>query len=356
MSQGITRQIEFDIREYPDDYGDFASEDVALHRRVGVLNFSSAGKLEISGKNSLQFINGLVTNDVKSLAPGSGTVGAFLNAQGKVLALCRFYQTGAQLLIELDAGNRTKIHQNLSRFVPAGEFFVRDATDEVALISLQGPHAGDLLARLTGGWLPGDKPYAYGQTTIDGLTVEVTTHPRCGSIGYDLFVRASEASALYQNIVRRGEDFGARAVGKRAFETARIEAGIATEPDDINETYILLETGREDAVSYTKGCYLGQEIIARIHWRGQPAKRLMGLWIDAERWPAKGTQLIAEDGKKIGEVTSSAWSPRFSRFLALAYVHRYYLTPGTRVTLQAGDQPVGQAEVASLPFTQTSHE
>jgi aminomethyltransferase len=356
MSQGMTRQIEFDIREYPDDYGDFASEDVALHQGVGVLNFSSAGKLEVSGKNSRQFINGLVTNDVQSLAPGSGTVGAFLNAQGKVLALCRFYQTGAQLLIELDASNRAKIYQNLSRFVPAGEFFVRDATDEVALISLQGPRAGDLLARLTGGWSPGDQPYAYGQSTIDGMTVEVAAHARCGSIGYDLFVRSGEASALYQTIVRQGEEFGAHAVGKRAFETARIEAGIATEPHDINESYILLETGRDEAISYTKGCYLGQEIIARIHWRGQPAKRLMGLWIEAERLPAKGTQLIAEDGKKIGEVTSSAWSPRFNRFLALAYVHRYYLTPGTRVTLQAGDQPVGRAEVASLPFTETSHE
>ena len=104
------------------------------------------------------------------------------------------------------------------------------------------------------------------------------------------------------------------------------------------------------------GGYLGQEIIARIHWRGQPAKRLLGLWTDAERLPAKGTHLIAEDGKKIGEVTSSAWSPRFNRFIALAYVHRYYLTPGTRVTLQVDDQPVGRAEVAPLPFTESSHE
>jgi folate-binding protein YgfZ len=356
MSQGITRQTEFDIREYPDDYGDFASEAAALHRGVGVLNFSSAGKLEVSGKNSLQFINGLVTNEVKSLAPGAGTVGAFLNAQGKVLALCRFYQTGTRLLIELDASNRAKIFQNLSRFVPAGEFFVSDVSDEFALISLQGPRAGDLLARLTDGWSPGDAPYSYGQTTIGGTTVEVAAHARCGPIGYDLFVAPGEAPALYQHLVCQGEEFGARPAGKRAFETARIEAGIATEPDDINENYILLETGRDDAVSYTKGCYLGQEIIARIHWRGQPAKRLMGLRVDAELAPAKGTHLIADDGKKIGEVTSSAWSERFFSFIALAYVHRYYLTPGTRVTLQAGDQPVGRAEVTSLPFGEKSHE
>lgn len=356
MSEGITKQSEFDIRDYPDVYSDFTSEDAALHQGVGVLNFSSAAKLEISGKNSLQFINGLVSNDVKSLVPGAGTVGAFLNAQGKVLALCRFYQTGAQLLIETAAVNRTKIYQNLSRFVPAGEFFVRDATDEVALISIQGPRSDELLARLTKGWTPGDAPYAYGQTTIEGLTVEVAKHARCGSIGFDLFIGSGEAPTLYRMIVRYGEEFGVRPAGKRAFETARIEAGIATEPDDINEGYILLETGRDDAVSYTKGCYLGQEIIARIHWRGQPAKRLMGLRADAEQLPAKGTQLIAQDGKKIGEVTSSAWSPRFNKFLALGYVHRYYLTPGTLVTLQSNEREVGKAEVTTLPFIESSHE
>ncbi|MCG3144799.1 MAG: hypothetical protein HONDAALG_02272 [Gammaproteobacteria bacterium] len=106
----------------------------------------------------------------------------------------------------------------------------------------------------------------------------------------------------------------------------------------------------EPAVSYTKGCYLGQEVIARIHWRGQPAKRLRGLLIDADKLPAPGALLYAEDGKKAGEITSSARSFALDRFIALGYAHRYYLTPGTEFTLKKGDAELGRAELVELPF------
>ncbi|MGH9935982.1 MAG: glycine cleavage T C-terminal barrel domain-containing protein, partial [Blastocatellia bacterium] len=106
----------------------------------------------------------------------------------------------------------------------------------------------------------------------------------------------------------------------------------------------------ESAVSYTKGCYLGQEVIARIHWRGQPAKRLRGLLIDADQPPAPGTEIYASDGKKVGEITSSARSFALDRFIALGYAHRYYLTPGTGFTLKQGETELGRAELVELPF------
>jgi aminomethyltransferase len=109
-----------------------------------------------------------------------------------------------------------------------------------------------------------------------------------------------------------------------------------------------------EAVSYTKGCYLGQEVIARIHWRGQPAKQLRGLWIDAAEPPAAGVELWAAndkgESKKVGEITSSVHSLALDRVIAFGYVHRYYLNAGTEFTLKYGETEVGRAQLAETPF------
>lgn len=322
----------------------------AIQSGVGLIDLSNSGKLEISGKNSTQFLNGLVSNEVKTLARGQGTLAAFLNVQGKVVALARIYQTGEKYLLELSPENREKIFNNLSRFVPAGEFFVRDLSDDLALLSLQGPRAGELLAHLAGEGFD-LSPYDYRECTIAGVAVAVAAHSRSGQPGFDLFVPANEAPKIEQAMDASGAGFAFSRAEARSLDVARIEAGIAREPEEVNENYNLLETGREDAVSYTKGCYLGQEIIARIHWRGQPAKRVRGLWIEAEKVPEPGTLLYSTDGKKVGELTSVAPSPRFNRIIALAYVHRYYLEPGTKLLLRADEEIAGEAEVAGLPFT-----
>jgi aminomethyltransferase len=158
------------------------------------------------------------------------------------------------------------------------------------------------------------------------------------------------APRIRQLLLERGQPGGARAVSEEAFEIARIESGLPREGPEINEKYILLETGRDNAVSYTKGCYLGQEIIARIHWRGQPAKRLMGLLIEAKSAPPAGTELYSTDGKRVGEVTSSAHSIALDRLIALGYVHRNYLTPETELILKSGESEMGRAKVTTVPF------
>ncbi|MGH9841003.1 MAG: YgfZ/GcvT domain-containing protein [Blastocatellia bacterium] len=328
----------------------------AIRNGVGVIDFSTAAKLQVSGKNAAQFLNGQVSNDVKSLEAGDGVLAAFPTLQGKLMALARIYNTGTQLLLELDSINREKIVKNLSRFVPAGDFFVNDVSDQFALVSLQGPRAAELIERLT------DQPFLnperrkISEREIVYLPVRITSHSRCGEIGFDLFVAAESARKLTDLILTRGRDFGAREVSLEAFEIARIEAGVPREGVDAGENYIVLESNLESAVSYTKGCYLGQEVIARIHWRGQPAKRLRGLLVESDEPPQTGTEVWAEDGKKIGEITSSAHSFALERNIALGYVHRYYLDPGTRFILKQGDAEVGRAELADLPFVPATEQ
>ena len=324
----------------------------AIRSGVAVLEIP-AGKLRLSGKNSVQFLNGLVSNDVKTLAAGDGVLAAFPTLQGKLAALCRIYNTGEHLLLELDAINREKVFKNLSRFVPAGEFFITDESDHLVLLSLQGPRAAALIESLAQ-TLVDATAFKIGEQRIADMKVLIATHSRCGETGFDVFVEADAAATMKQAILDGGADFGAREVSEAAFEIARIEAGVPREGVDAGEEYIILESELESAVSYTKGCYLGQEVIARIHWRGQPAKRLRGLLIEGSDVPVLGTNLFAVDGnmagRRVGEITSAAMSFALKQPIALGYVHRYYLNAGTEFSLKQGDKEIGRATLAELPF------
>lgn len=330
----------------PRDYGDVRAEYEAMRNAAAIIDLSPVAKFEVRGKNAVPFINGLVTNDVKSLQAGEGTLAAFLNAQGKVVSICRFYQTGESLLIECEGAKRETLYKNLSRFVPAGEFFVRDITDEFALLSLQGPIAAELFLTLTVQPVEAEPEYRNYHVDINGTDVLITSHSRAGVAGFDLFVPVAAKAELQQTLLSRG----ATLAGSEALEIARLEAGIPREGVDVTENNILLEAGYEKAVSYTKGCYLGQEIIARIHWRGQPARQLQGLLIEAVELPAKGTELWAVDGKKVGEITSSVRSFALDQIIALGYVHRYYLTVGTTFTLKRDGVEQGTAILTKIPF------
>jgi folate-binding protein YgfZ len=146
---------------------------------------------------------------------------------------------------------------------------------------------------------------------------------------------------------------GARAVGGDALEVLRIEAGLARYGVDVDETNVVLEAVPDDAVSFTKGCYIGQEIIARIHWRGHVAKKLTGIVFDEAGEPARDDKIRTEDGKEIGRLTSVTFSPRLNRVVALGYVKYDYLAPGTKVRVLKGDAEL-TARVATLPHVRGS--
>jgi len=316
---------------------------------AAVIDLSGSGKLRLSGENAVQFLNGLVSNDVKSLVPGAGTLVAFPNLQGKLMALARIYRDPDSLLLEVDGINREKIFRNLSRFIPAGEFFVEDQSDDLVLLGVEGPEAGRVVSAL-GVTMTGSHEYSHEQVVIDGVGVRVAVHRRCGLPGFDLFVPQKDAETVRERLLAAG----ALAVGAEAFEVARIEAGVPREGVDAGEEYIILETGLGDAVSFTKGCYLGQEVIARIHWRGQPARQLRGLLLEKPLTELAEIELRAVDGalagRRVGNVTSATVSPTLGKPIALGYVHRHYLNPGTALSVWRGEICLGESWVTDLPF------
>ena len=342
----------------PSDYGNPLEEYDAIDSSAGVIRLPYASVLSLGGKNAEQFLNGLVSNDVKSLETGQGTLAAFLDVAGKVQALSRIYKSkvddSAEFLLELESINTEKILRNLSRFVLAGGFSIENLSDSLSVISIQGRKSSIIAAEASGEDVPLEN-YGHKKAAISGCSVRIVRHTRCSSDGFDVLVSSTESNNVWDTVLGVCEKLkiGAMPIGKTAFETARIERGIPKEPEDITPENILNETGLESAVSYTKGCYLGQEIVARIHWRGQPARRLCGLTLDVPdqaSLPLPGTTLFTDEDRKAGHLTSVTQSFGLNRPIALGYVHKYHIASGTRLKIKAGDQIAGEAEVVTLPF------
>jgi folate-binding protein YgfZ len=334
----------------PASYGDSEGE-YAVVRGVGagLIDLSSRGRIEVRGTEATQFLNGLVTNDIKGLQDGVAMNAAFPNVQGRLQAYVRIIRRGDAYLFDTEAVTHERVVKLLERFTLAGDFRVADLTAATALISLQGSGSADAAGQALGKEASRVEPgrAATVEWKDRQLTIMRATHT--AEDGFDIFVDADVAPLLWDALT--GE--GARPVGFEALETLRIEAGVPRFGVDMDESRIVLEAGLDDAVSYTKGCYIGQEIIARIHWRGHIAKRLAGLTFADETPVDRGTRICSLDGKEIGEITSAVYSPRLERTVALGYLKYDYLAPGTRVTAVSAEND-NAAEVTALPFVRGS--
>jgi folate-binding protein YgfZ len=296
---------------------------------VGLIDLSARGRISVSGSEAVMFLNGLITNDLKALEENRWMPAAFPNVQGRLLAAVRVLRRANDILLDTEAATREKVIKIIERFTLAGDFRVRDVTDEIRQISLQGRSAAGLVERVFGVKdLPRD-----GVWQNEDVTIIRATHT--GEDGFDVIGRLLALEAT--------------PVGPEVEEILRIEAGIARYGVDMDETNVVTETNLDDAVSFTKGCYLGQEIIIRIKHRGHVAKKLTGLKFDSERMIEHGALIRSSDEKEIGRVTSATYSPRLETVVGLGYVRYEQLTPGTRVVVDG----VG-AETAELPLLRGS--
>ncbi|MBL8151296.1 MAG: aminomethyltransferase family protein [Blastocatellia bacterium] len=328
------------------DYGDTQSEYKAVRESAGVIDLSHRGRIYLSGKNSVQFLQGLVSNDVKILKPGEGAYAAFLNTTGRIQADCWIYRLEESLLIDTAAVTREWVFKSLEKFVPAGDFFVTDITETTTFLSLQGPHSTKILFNLGAGLVASLEALNNRSVKIAGEELRVFKNSRTGEEGFDLLVEKN-APTVFNALT----DAGAKPCGLNALDLLRVEAGIAEYKVDMDDTIILLEAGLEHAVSYKKGCYLGQETIAKIHHRGhgQTAKRLSGIVVQSSNLPAVGTKVFNKDGKEIGYITSSIVSPALNQPVALAYLRRDHFTPGQVHSIEIAGDRIG-VEVVELPF------
>ena len=333
-------------------YADPAAEHAALHENAAALDLSFRSRVCVLGADRVKFLNGQVTNHVAALKAGEGCYATLVTAKGKVQSDLNIFALADELLLDFEPGLTRIVTERLEKYVIADDAQLVDVAPHYGLLSVQGPRAADVVVRLG---LEMELPKtlrAFATITDPTLgTLYLMNLPRAGTTGFDLYVPVAALGAVFDKLVAATKAVGGCACGWQALETARIEAGIPRFGADFDETNLPSEAGIEaTAVSYTKGCYIGQEVIARLRTYGNVAKALRGLRLaDAlPNLPVRGDKLF-KDGKEVGHVTSAVTSPTLNANLALGYVRREANQIGTELTLctTAGESA---ARIVALPF------
>jgi glycine cleavage system T protein len=333
--------------ELPAHFTDPLSEYQAVREKAGLLDHSFRVQLRMTGEDRVSFLQGIVSNDVKALRPGEGCAAALLTEQGRLVADLRVYALDSALLLDVDARVKDKAAEALSRFVIADDVEAEDLSEQQVTLSLQGPLAPRVLAAAG---LPAALPnvFQHSEGTTGGTSVRVIHADDTGEGGYEILVPRGQAERVWQALLQAGEPLGLQPVGLTALNLLRVEAGIPWYGVDMDESRIVLEVGLEHAISFKKGCYLGQEVVERATARGHVNRKLSGLLISGETIPVSGDKLFS-DSQEVGWVTSAVDSPGLGRPIALAYVRREHLAPGTQLRIDRQGTPV-IAEVTTLPF------
>ncbi len=347
------RFVEIQGMEGVEDYGDWNAEHAALRTTVGILDLSFRGRFCLTGADRVRLLNGQVTQDIKTLGEFAGCRAAFCNAKGRLVAEAFIYALKEEILLDVEPGATAGLLARLEHHIVAEDVQVVDVVPYYNLLSLQGPMADEVARRV--GWFSAvpEKNLQVVSAAVEGWgDLYLIRHARTTAPGLDLFVPMEATEAAFQALVLAVAAVGGRPVGFAALEIARIEAGIPRFGIDMDETHLPPEAGMDrDAISYTKGCYTGQETIARIRTYGQVTKALRGLRLpdELETLPEKGDVLI-RDNREVGKITSAIRSPALGRNIALGYVRKECNAIGSQLILRLAGGAEVPVEVVELPF------
>lgn len=344
--------LEINGAEVVAHYGDYFAEHASLRNSVGVIDLSFRGRLCLLGADRQNFLNGQVTNNVKDLKSSQGCYAAVITAKGKMQSDLNIYNLENEILLDFEPGLSETVKQRLEKYIISEDVQIVDVTPHYGLLSVQGPKSAEVVNNLDLGFVLPDKMLQFSSVKNETLgEIYLMNQPRVGNLGFDLFVPTNSLGAVADKLIAAAKQLGGRACGWNALEVARIEAGIPRFGADMDETNLPTEAGLDSrAVSYTKGCYIGQEVIARIRTYGQVAKALRGLRLadDLKTLPTKGDKLFLGE-KDVGYITSAIASPTFKANIALGYVRREANKIGTELILRTKDSD-SVVKIVELPF------
>lgn len=308
-------------------YGDAAEEYRAARGGVGLVDRRDHGVVEVTGRDRAAFLHALLSNDVKALAPGQACAATLLDVHGRVQAVLLVWALDDRIRLVTPPGMAQKILEALDHYLFSEKAELRDASEETALFLLAGPEARAVAGRLAAG--AARVVGGVGETGLPEVWIAAA---------------ASDGARVWDALVAAG----ACPLGLTASESLRIEAGTPRFGQDVDPSVLLPEIPLVTLVSYTKGCYPGQEVVVRIRDRGHVNRLLRGLVLEGEAVPSPGDGVLAA-GAEVGKVTSAARSFGLRRPIALAFVKRAHADPGAAVTVRTGGREVA-ARVSDLPF------
>ncbi len=319
-------------------YGDPDAEYRALVGSCGAFDLGWRGKILFTGEDRVRWLNGMTTNNVRDLEQDHGNYNFLLNAQGRIQGDLYVYNRGEYLLGDTERWQLEKLIPLLDRFIIMDDVEISDGSDKLVSIGVQGPGATGLLKQV-GIQPPCADPMVVCDLDWNGVGISVTRMASDVAVTYEVWLSAEKAATFWDALLAAGAD----PVGTLALEKFRVTVGVPKYGKDIRDKDLPQETAQEHALNFTKGCYLGQEIVERIHSRGLVHRRFSGFFLDAAAPP--GTKLVSGE-KAMGEITSveRVATETGEKILALGYVRRE-AAPGT--LLHAGDI---SATIAELPF------
>lgn len=336
--------------ELPEHFGDPGVEYEAAREGVGLLDMSFRGVIELTGRDRLRWLNGQVTNDAKDLKPGEGKLAAVLNVKGHILADLAVYGLSDAVWIDLNRDRAQIVRETFDRYIVADDVVAEDASDRYAHLMVVGREARRFMAEVVGEGAADLPVWHHAEARLGDLQARVIATRWLGMPGFDVVVPADAAGRLWEALVRFGSD-RVHPVGMSPLNCLRVEAGWPWYGVDFDDSNLLMESLTPDHVSFTKGCYIGQEVVVRVEHQGHLNKKLTGLLVLGEIVPSVKADILSGE-RKVGTVTSATFSPPLKRVIAFGYIRRECWDPGTKLRIVSGEQSL-DAEVASLPLLTT---
>src|SRR5271170_3933237 len=324
------------------EFGDLRSEFGALLSSCGFYDLSSRAKIALTGGDRVRWLNGMVTNNIRDLAAGRGLYAFLLNPQGHILGDLYAYNRGDSLMIDTDQSQSEKLLATFDHYIIMDDVEITNVSDKLTAIGIAGPKARAVL-RAAGLETPELEPLQFVDITWRNVAVTVVRGDNASVESYELWLPPDQVTPLRDALTKAGST----PAGTTALELLRIAAGIPRYGQDIRERDLPQETEQTRAVHFSKGCYIGQEIVERIRSRGNVHRKFTGFQVQGTL-PALGTKIQA-DGRDVGEITSAASLPMAGneRLVGLGYIRREIATPGKQ--FQVNDT---QLSVAALPFSE----
>jgi glycine cleavage system T protein len=340
--------IEFNGWLLPAHFGNSAAEYAAVRSAIGLMDLSDRGLLQVTGPDRLSFLQGMLSNDLRTLKPFTGQYATLLTQQGKVIADVRVLCAMNSFYLDFLESLKETILAHLNRYLVADDVEIADRSNEYGMLSVQGPQSETLLRKLVGRADLPEEPLQHAMVNVDATNICIVHASHTGETGFDLIAPIASLRAIAQRLTETGKAFSAMWIGEEAQEILRIEAGIPRYGVDFTEDNLLLEVGLDNAVSFNKGCYLGQEVVERIRSRGHVNKKLVGLSLEGQESASPGDVITVAD-KAVGTITSSVHSPRLGKPVALGYVYKDFWKPDTGLRVSHHGISIG-AKVTDLPF------
>jgi folate-binding protein YgfZ len=290
----------------------------------------------------------MLSNDIKSLQPDTGIPAALLSRKGKIISDLFVHRRAENALLEMEPQRVGPISEALARYIVTEDVELKDVSGQDAIITVAGPHSPELMSELIGSSVSELLPFQSKHGKINDLALTVVSVRHGPGPGFDVYVEADRAAELLRRLSEIDGRGSIGLAGYRTMDTRRIEIGERLFGIDMDDSHLLLEAGLLSAVSFNKGCYIGQEYVARLANRGHLNRKLVGLRLTETVGPERDEEIVGDD-RSIGRVTSATLSPALECPIALGYVHRDFFDVGTAVTVKnnRGDLP---AMVTDLPF------